>query len=126
MNFEFSPEEERFRAEVVEFLADYRDLDAFFLQGHKWDRVRELFRAMGERGWLSLGWPKNTGAPRKPIAFEYILWDEVAWARAARNPLASGIVAKTIARYGTPAQQDRWLAPIERGELHFSLAYSEP
>ena len=45
MNFCFSPEEEAFRAEVVEFLQSYRDLDAFFCQGHKWERVRELFRA---------------------------------------------------------------------------------
>jgi alkylation response protein AidB-like acyl-CoA dehydrogenase len=80
---------------------------------------------LGERGWLSLGWPAAQGGGR-PIAFEYILWDEIAYARAARNPLASGIVAKTIARYGTDAQRERWLPPIRAGELHFSLAYSEP
>ena len=113
MNFAFSPEEERFRAEVVEFLRDWRDLDAFFLQGHKWGR-----------GWLALGWPDESNA--KPIAYEYLLWDEIAYARAARNPLASGIVAKTIARHGDDAQRRRWLPPIRSGELHFSLAYSEP
>jgi len=122
----FDPEEEAFRAEVVEFLADHRDLDAFFLQGHKWERVRSLFAAMGERGWLSIGWPAEAGGSGLPITYEYILWDEVAYARAARNPLASGIVAKTIARYGTAAQIERWLPPIRNGDLHFSLGYSEP
>jgi 3-oxocholest-4-en-26-oyl-CoA dehydrogenase alpha subunit len=122
----FSAQEEAFRAEVVEFLADYRDLDAFFLQGHKWPQVKELFRAMGERGWLSLGWPAAAGGAGLPPSYEFILWDEVAYARAARNPLASGIVAKTIARYGDAAQRGRWLPPIRRGEIHFSLAYSEP
>jgi alkylation response protein AidB-like acyl-CoA dehydrogenase len=126
VRFAFSKEEEAFRAEVVEFLADYRDLDAFFLQGHKWERVRALFAAMGEKGWLSLGWPKEAGGAGAPLAYEYILWDEVAYARAARNPLASGIVAKTIARYGTDAQKRRWLPPIRSGDLHFSLGYSEP
>jgi alkylation response protein AidB-like acyl-CoA dehydrogenase len=126
VNFDFSSEEEAFRAEVVEFLADYRDLDAFFLQGHKWERVKALFAAMGERGWLSLGWPTAAGGSGLPVSYEYILWDEVAYARAARNPLASGIVAKTIARYGTPAQVEHWLPPIRSGELHFSLGYSEP
>jgi len=126
VNFGFAPEEEAFRAEVVEFLRDYRDLDAFFLQGHKWERVRALFAAMGERGWLSLGWPEAAGGAGKPITYEYILWDEVAYARAARNPLASGIVAKTIARYGTPEQIAKWLPPIRAGQLHFSLGYSEP
>jgi alkylation response protein AidB-like acyl-CoA dehydrogenase len=126
MNFAFSAEEEAFRAEVVAFLEDYRDLDAFYLQGHKWERVKALFRAMGERGWLSLGWPVEAGGAGRPITWEYILWDEVAYARAARNPLASGIVAKTIARYGTEAQRRTWLPPIQSGDAHFSLAYSEP
>ncbi len=126
MNFRFSGEEEAFRAEVVEFLEDYRDLDAFFCQGHKWPQVRELFRSMGDRGWLSLGWPAEAGGAAKPVAYEYILWDEVAYARAARSPLASGIVAKTLLRHGTPAQKQRWLPPIRAGDLHFSLGYSEP
>ena len=39
VNFDFTPEQEAFRAEVVEFLADWRDLDAFFLQGRKWPEV---------------------------------------------------------------------------------------
>jgi alkylation response protein AidB-like acyl-CoA dehydrogenase len=54
------------------------------------------------------------------------LWDEVAYARAARNPLGAGIVAKTVIRHGTLEQQQRWLPPIRSGDLHFSLAYSEP
>ena len=126
MRVAFSAEEEAFRKDVVAFLADYRDLDAFFLQGHRWAEVRELFRAMGEKGWLSLAWPEAAGGAGAPLTWEYILWDEVAYARAARNPLASGIVAKTIARYGSGAQQERWLPPIRSGELHFSLGYSEP
>ena len=70
MNFRFAPEEERFRAEVVEFLGDWRDLDAFFCQGHQWPRVRQLFHAMGERGWLSLGWPADAGGSGRAAAEE--------------------------------------------------------
>ena len=46
MNPAFSAQEEAFRAEVVAFLADYRDLDAFFLQGHRWPRVKAFFAAI--------------------------------------------------------------------------------
>ena len=126
MNFSFSPAEESFRTEVREFLSDYRDLDGFFCQGHHWKEVKALFQAMGARGWLALSWPEACGGLGRSLADEYILWDEVAYARAARNPLGAGIIAKTLIRHGDEAQRQRWLPPIRSGDLHFSLAYSEP
>jgi alkylation response protein AidB-like acyl-CoA dehydrogenase len=126
MNPGFSAEEERFRAEVREFLADWNDLDAYFLQGHRWERVKAFFRAMGQRGWLSLTWPREWGGLARPISWEYVLWDEVGRARVARNPLGPGIVAKTILRHGSEGQKRRWLPAIRSGEAHFSLGYSEP
>jgi len=126
MNAGFSAEEERFRDEVREFLGDWRDLDAYFLQGHRWERVKAFFRALGERGWLSLTWPTAWGGLAKPISWEYLLWNEAGHARAARNPLGPGIVAKTILRHGSEAQKREWLPRIRTGEAHFSLGYSEP
>ena len=87
MNVAFSPAEEQFRGELRDFLRDYRDLDGFFLQGHKWERVKRLFCAMGERGWLSLAWPADVGGLELGPAYEYILWDEVAYARGAQPTL---------------------------------------
>ncbi len=126
MNTQLSKEELGFQAEVREFLQDYRDLDGFYGQGHKWPAVRALFCAMAEKNWLALSWPKHFGGMAKGPVFEFILWNEVAYAGAARNPLASGIVAQTLIRYGTALQQETWLARIRSGEIHFSLCYSEP
>jgi alkylation response protein AidB-like acyl-CoA dehydrogenase len=126
VNFSFSPEEEAFRAEVRAFLEDYRDLDGFFRQGHVWKEVKALFGAMGERGWLALSWPESVGGLGASAVFEFSLWDVVAYARAARNPLAAGIVARTLIRHGSEEQKRKWLPPIRSGDLHFSLAYSEP
>ncbi|MFN7954186.1 MAG: acyl-CoA dehydrogenase family protein [bacterium] len=126
MDFSFTPEQEAFRAEVRAFLADWRDVDGFMCQGRAWPRVRAMFRAMGERGWLSLVWPREHGGLGGGLTEEFILWDEVAYARAARNPLAAGIVAKTLIRHGSDEQKRRWLPPIRSGDAHFSLAYSEP
>ncbi len=126
MNFCFSSEEEAFREEVIDFLRPYRNLEGFIQQGEKWSEVKALFGAMAERGWLALAWPESEGGLGKGIAHEYILWDEFGYERAARNPLAAGIVAKTLIRHGSPEQKERWLPPIRTGELHFSLAYSEP
>jgi alkylation response protein AidB-like acyl-CoA dehydrogenase len=126
VNFAFTEEEESFRREVRSFLDGYRDLDGFFRQGHVWPEVRAMFREMGARGWLSLAWPEAVGGLGGSAVAEFLLWDEVAYARAARNPLAAGIVARTLIRHGSDAQQQRWLPPIRSGDLHFSLAYSEP
>ena len=126
MNFAFSSEIEGFRAEVRNFLESYSDLDGYLGQGSVWPEVHALFRAMGERGWLSLAWPHAQGGQDRGPAWEYVLWDEVAYARAARNPLSAGIVARSLIRYGTDNQRSEWLPQIRTGELHFSLAYSEP
>jgi alkylation response protein AidB-like acyl-CoA dehydrogenase len=126
VNLRFAPEEEAFRSEVREFLRDYRDLDGFFRQGKRWKDVKALFQAMARRGWLSLAWPREVGGLAGSLVYEYLLWDEVAYARAARNPLAAGIVARTLIRHGSEEQKQKWLPPIRSGDLHFSLAYSEP
>ncbi|NQX88707.1 MAG: acyl-CoA dehydrogenase family protein [Halioglobus sp.] len=126
MNTGFSAEELAFQSEVRAFLRDYRNVDGFYCQGHQWPQVRALFAAMAEKNWLALSWPREHGGLGKGPVFEYILWNEVAYARAARNPLAAGIVAHTIIRHGTPAQQQTWLPRIRSGEVHFSLCYSEP
>jgi len=122
----FAPEEEAFRREVRAFLADWRDLDGYFRMGTRWERVMALWRALGARGWLSLGWPEAAGGRGLSPAYEYLLWDEAAYARAARAPLDAGIVAKSIIRCGSEAQKARWLPPIRHGECPFSLGYSEP
>ncbi len=126
MNYGFNSEELAFRDEVREFLADYADLDGFYCQGHRWPEVRSMFSAMAQKNWLALTWPTEFGGLGKGPVHEYILWNEVAYARAARNPLAAGIVAKSIIRYGTAAQRATWLERIRTGDIHFSLCYSEP
>jgi 3-oxocholest-4-en-26-oyl-CoA dehydrogenase alpha subunit len=126
VNTQFSRDELNFQAEVREFLQDYRDLGGFYCQGHKWPAVRALFSAMAGKNWLALSWPSRFGGLAKGPVYEFILWNEVAYAGAARNPLASGIVAQTLIRYGSPQQQETWLPRIRAGEIHFSLCYSEP
>ncbi|NRA02489.1 MAG: acyl-CoA dehydrogenase family protein [Myxococcales bacterium] len=126
MRIGLDPEEQSFRADVRAFLEGYRNLNGFFHQDERWPEVKGFYRALGERGWLSLTWPERWGGLGLGPVHEFILWDEAAYARAARPPLSAGIVAKTILRHGTDAQKQRWLPGIRSGELHFSLGYSEP
>jgi alkylation response protein AidB-like acyl-CoA dehydrogenase len=127
MNPTLAPEEEDFRQEVVQFLASREQADAFFWHEGEHDAaVRRLYRELGEKGWLSLAWPHDAGGRGLPPVYEFILWNEMAYARMARPPLGSGIVAKTIIRYGTEDQKQRFLPGLRAGTTFFSLGYSEP
>ena len=122
-----SAEEQAFRAEVQAFLAAHADVRSFFAHEGQADvDQRRLYRALGERNWLAIAWPPEAGGLGKPPVYEFILWDEMAYARAARPPIGSGIVAKTIIAHGTDEQKERFLPGLRRGDLFFSLGYSEP
>lgn len=127
MNPRFGAEVEAFRDEVRELLVRYEDLGGYFHhEGEHDERIRELYLELGERNWLALAWPEEVGGLAKPPVYEFVLWDEMAYARTARPPLGSGIVAKTIIGHGTDEQKERFLPGLRRGELFFSLGYSEP
>lgn len=127
MSFRFTDEQRAFRDEVRGFLADHPELVPRhqFFHG-RGGTTRDLYRAIGERGWLSLTWPTSAGGLGLSPAYEFLLWDELAYARAARPDLGPGIVASTIHAHGTPEQQDRFLPGIRSGTTGFALGYSEP
>jgi alkylation response protein AidB-like acyl-CoA dehydrogenase len=127
MNPTFAPEEESFRRQVVDFLAGREPVDGFFFHEDEHAAAkRRLYAELGERGWLSLAWPTEVGGGGRPPIYEFILWNEMAYARAARPPLGPGIVAKTLIAYGTADQRARFLPGLRAGTLFFSLGYSEP
>jgi len=127
MNLDFGPELLAFQSEVQDFLRSFAGTDGFFHHEGEYDRAtRELYTALGERNWLALAWPREVGGEGLHPLFEYVLWNEMARARAARPPLGSGIVAKTIIAAGTDDQKARFLPPLRRAEIMFALGYSEP
>ena len=77
---------------------------------------REAVPRAGRARLAVAGWPKAAGGPGLPPVYEYILWDEMAYARAARPPLASGIVAKTIIALRHRRAAQRWLPRLRAGE----------
>ncbi|WP_183407785.1 acyl-CoA dehydrogenase family protein [Nocardioides marmoriginsengisoli] len=118
---------EVFRAEVRSVLADFGSrLDPRQFFHGRGGATRELYQELGRRGWLALGWPQPTGAVPATLAHEFALWDELAYARAARPDLASGIVAKTLVVHGTDEQKETFLPGIAAGRIGFALGYSEP
>jgi alkylation response protein AidB-like acyl-CoA dehydrogenase len=127
VTYRFDPAVVAFGAEVRSFLRDHPELlgPRQFFMG-RGGRTRELYRALGARGWLSLGWPVALGGECRSPAYDFTLWNELAYARAARPDLAAGVVANTLIAHGTSDQHERFLPGIRAGETGFALGYSEP
>ncbi|WP_433073956.1 acyl-CoA dehydrogenase family protein [Dactylosporangium sp. CA-052675] len=127
MDFELSPAQQRFRAEVRAFLAGLPESTSAAVHDsgtlHSWD----VHRAMTERGWLAAAWPVEQGGQgRDP--FEMATLNE-EFARAGipiEGWLISELVAKTLQIVGTEQQKREVIPAILSGAALMSLGYSEP
>jgi alkylation response protein AidB-like acyl-CoA dehydrogenase len=118
-----------FRDEVVAALRDAAEHD--LLTPHQYfegrgGRARELYKVLGSRGWLSMCWPRAHGGRDAPLPYEFLLWDTLAYYRAARPDLGPGLIAHVLIQAGSPELQGRLLPGLADGSLAMSLGYSEP
>ncbi|WP_431952198.1 acyl-CoA dehydrogenase family protein [Nocardia lijiangensis] len=87
---------------------------------------KEVVRRLGHDGWLVLGWPEEYGGQNRPMIDQLIFLDEAAIAGVPIPFLTVNTVGPTIMRFGTEEQKAFFLPKIAKGELHFSIGYSEP
>ncbi|MCG8592513.1 MAG: acyl-CoA dehydrogenase family protein [Proteobacteria bacterium] len=125
MDFDLTPEEEAFRAEVRQFLDDNLppegerppDFQA------KWDT---LVRA---KGWVGFSWPKEYGGGGGTLMQQVILKDEMARRKApALGSCFMGLawVGPGIIEYGTEAQKQKFIPDILDSKYQWCTGYSEP
>lgn len=86
---------------------------------------RELYREMGRRGWVGPLTPVEHGGAGLDTA-AYCLIEEEVGRHALVSPQISIQGQRWLLDWGTPDQQDRYLAGIAQGELIFSESISEP
>jgi 3-oxocholest-4-en-26-oyl-CoA dehydrogenase alpha subunit len=89
-------------------------------------QYRRALQQMGRDGWLGIGWPKEYGGQGRTPLEEFIFFDEVQRAGFPIPLLTLNTVGPTIMKFGTAEQRAKYLPPILRGELHFSIGYTEP
>src|SRR5882672_299554 len=131
MEFGFSAEESAFADEVRRFLAAHPPahfpvdgMDAGYGSGA---HSRAFLRALGDRGWISMSWPRAHGGAERPMFWKLVLFEELALAGAAFGPLAgSWQTADAIIDYGSARLRSEVLPLIARGEATFWQGYSEP
>jgi alkylation response protein AidB-like acyl-CoA dehydrogenase len=87
---------------------------------------KSVIRQIGEDGWLGIGWPEEYGGQNRTMMEQLIFTDEAAIAGVPIPYLTLNTVGPTIMRFGTDAQKEELLPAILRGDMHFSIGYSEP
>ena len=79
---------------------------------------------IGTTGWIGLAWPRAFGGQeRTPL--EQLAFMEVM-ERAEAPRIGASVQANALIMHGTPAQQQRYLPEILRGEVMHGMGYSEP
>jgi len=126
MDFQLTPEEEAFRAEVRAFLDENlpkgaKKTDPAFLG--EWNRKLRAKR------WVGFSWPKEVGGGGGTIMEQVILKEEMSKRKAP--PLGTCMmglawVGPSIIQYGTAAQKQRFIPDILDGKYQWCTGYSEP
>jgi alkylation response protein AidB-like acyl-CoA dehydrogenase len=132
MDFEFSPEQRAFAAEVERFLDEHDDPEIFDLTRENMAQIvdtpkrRAFMREMGERGWLGLTWPKQYGGSEGEGVYEYLLNEALAARGGPQIGKGVGIVGKTLIKEASEFLKQEFLPKILRNDVEFAVGYSEP
>ena len=131
MEFGFTAEQEAWRREIQDFLKDTPP-EKFPTQSGEdsWGHGAfsyEFVRLLGQKGWISLTWPKKYGGSERPNIDLMMLFEELAWARV---PWAAGAICWSMANMvldmGSEELKQEFLPGIAKGETILWLAMSEP
>jgi acyl-CoA dehydrogenase len=90
---------------------------------------REMFRKMGEQGYLLTWAPEELGGLAiEDFRYQQIMMEEDAWygEQGFYHTLHSRLVAPYIRHFGNEEQQRRFLPPCIRGECILAVAMTEP
>jgi len=131
MDLNFTHEEEAFRTEVREFLA--QQLPARLSEKVRTGKyltkadLAEWHAILNERGWLANHWPKQYSGPGWNAVQKFIFENECALAHAPRIvPFGVNMLGPVLIKYGSEAQKQRWLPRILDGSDWWCQGYSEP
>jgi alkylation response protein AidB-like acyl-CoA dehydrogenase len=131
MRYDFTPEQQAWRAEVRAFIREHLSEDLLVelrRAGNegKGPLAQQFILAMRDRGYWGLAWPEEYGGLGRSPLDQWIFVDEIETAGAPMLPLTVTSVAPTIMRVGSETQKREWLPRITATEVDFAVAYSEP
>jgi len=132
MDFELSPEEQAFEAELEAFLRANASPEVMDPNPEQLSQTvdspakRAFMKKLAERGWLGMSWPKAYGGRELSGIYDFILTEALSRWGAPQPGKGVGIVGKTLIRRGSEKLKQVFLPQIMRGEIEFAIGYSEP
>ena len=134
MDFNFTPEDEQFRAEFRAWLDKNRpdreddDLDFFAEDEGEWNRRVRWFKKLASGGWTCVDWPKEYGGRGFGILQTIVYHQELARVRAPLPFIGSGVslIGPTLMHWGSDEQKKRYIPKVLTGEEIWCQGYSEP
>ena len=132
MDFDLSPEEQKFADAVEQWLVDNHDpvvMDHHrenFSQLSDTPERRAFMKKLAKQGWLGMSWPKEYGGQEIEGVYEFILTEALARHAAPQIGKGVGIIGKTLIRHGSEKLKKEFLPQILNAEVEFAVGYSEP
>jgi alkylation response protein AidB-like acyl-CoA dehydrogenase len=134
MDFNFTPEDESFRAEFRAWLEknppDHQDddLDFFAEDEAQWHRRVAWYKKLASGGWTGIDWPKEYGGRGASILQTIVYHQELARIHAPLPYIGSGLglIGPTLMHWGTEEQKKRHLPRVLKGDEIWCQGYSEP
>ncbi|MCA9630668.1 MAG: acyl-CoA dehydrogenase family protein [Myxococcales bacterium] len=131
MDLSFTPEQEAFRSEVREWIAQAMPPHIATKANHDGAfsnaEVMEWHKVLAAKGWVAPHWPKEFGGPGWDATQRYIFGQELELAGTPQlSPFGLSMVGPLIMQFGNDAQKQRFLPKILSGEEVWCQGYSEP
>jgi len=142
MDFNYTPEEEKFRKQVRSWLEKHRPRGRFRLarldgergrakaihEDEAWRRLRAWHRELYEGGWVGLSWPKEYGGRGATLMEQILFNQELGRLRlpSGCNVLGVMMAGPAIMHWGNEEQKQRHLQKILSGEEIWCEGLSEP
>ena len=142
MNFDDSPEEAAFRAQVVAFLdahakrkerdglssSYYASVPSAAAEHAHVEECKAWQRVKYDNGWAGITWPTQYGGRGGTAVQQGIFSQEEFKYDVAAGVFSVGIgmAGPTLIAHGTEAQKERYLAPMLRGDEIWCQLFSEP
>ncbi|MGB0385100.1 MAG: acyl-CoA dehydrogenase family protein [Ardenticatenaceae bacterium] len=117
------------REEVRDFLGEYKRVREIEEWVESWEGYSpEFSRALGERGWIGMTWPKQYGGQARSVLERHVVIEELlaAGAPVAAHWIADRQSGAQLLKFGTEAQRMGFLPRIAKGACYFCIGMSEP